>query len=118
MKITEKVTVTHSVHFEQEDLDVILAVLEDVWSFSSVHALLNAYSTGFVKVLTALNRVRESAWHNSDLTIDDDKSIEALMDTCCTYESKHGEDDPLFPAVDAIWRALIALRRSDEWRNR
>lgn len=110
MEIKEKVIIRHSFHFTEEDAKLIESVLQDVWSFASIHRLLTNYDKSFATVLMTLHRVRESALYNKDLTNDDDEYLGALIDAFCTFEVQHEEDERV-DRINDIWDAITSVRR-------
>ena len=110
MEIKEKTIIRHSFHFTQEDLELIVSIIRDVWSFADVNLLITEYDMGFGTILGMLRRIRESVMNRNDLTCEDDKYLDALTDLLCTFEVRY-ENDQRLDAAREIRRTIAKIRR-------
>jgi len=110
MEIKEKVTVRHSFHFTEEDLELITFIAKKLWDGKSVGTLICQYCSGFAATLCMINRIDDSVYYNKDLTCDDDKHIDTLRDLLISFETKY-PDDPRIEKTRAMWEDITGIRR-------
>lgn len=92
MTIHEKTIIRHSVSFTQEDIDLIRHAAVSVYGDMDIKHLISYNDRGLARAITAINKALESVTYSSDLTVDDFKHVEMLVDILCAFEARFPED--------------------------